>query len=308
MANETQGGSVCAAQVGSKSLVRNAAAEIGLERDAASAPPESQEFSRRYPAEREGKAEHESRAEREGRAEQTGEHPTAAQRRAEQAATRSGAAAQPTDHAQPMQPKNAEQERVRRVWQQWLGALATDSEAALAAALAYQQLDDRERECWLEAVDADAERIGVPPVAVYAPLLAVESDGKRRERIARSVSRAAQTDWERQGSPQRHRALWGAEGACRVAVLIGPLYLDFVQVIACSYRPGECFDWVRHDPIAKLEQVPRPGSRIGNCVVLETPLQAAIDELAVTVLAHRRTGRAFPEGLCALVDWFGPPR
>lgn len=274
--NKTQTGVVCASEAeAAKLAAMDVESEPVSERAGASVAPASQALPRRGSAEP---------TEADG-FEETGEHIAVRQPSAD-----------------------SEQERVRRVWRQWLGALATDSEAALAAALAYQQLDDQERDCWLEAVEADAERVGVPPVAVYAPLLAVEADSNRRERITRSVSRAAEAGWEEQPCPQHHRALWGGEGSHRVAVLIGPLYLDFVQIIACSYRPGECFEWVRHDPIAKLEQVPLPGCRIGDCVVHETPLQAAIDELAATVLAHRRTGRDFPEGLCALVDWFGPLR
>ncbi len=275
---EIQGAVARASEPGATEPDFTVEAEPVSEREVASVPPASQELSR-------GSARGSGEECGEPPGEQTGEHVTIKQ-----------------------PAENHEQERVRRVWRQWLGALATDSEAALAAALAYQQLDDQERDGWLEAVEAEAERVGVPPVAVYAPLLAVESDSNRRARITRSVSRAGEVSWEGQQCPQHHRALWGEEGSHRVAVLIGPLYLDFVQIIACSYRPGECFNWVRHDPIAKLEQVPRAGCRIGDCVVYETPLQAAIDELAATVLAHRRTGQAFPEGLCALVDWFGPLR
>ena len=73
--------------------------------------------------------------------------------------------------------------RVINAWCAWLGALATNAEAALAAALAYKQLEGPARDSWLAAVEHDADRLNVPRVAVFAPLLAVESDPERRLRI-----------------------------------------------------------------------------------------------------------------------------
>ena len=73
--------------------------------------------------------------------------------------------------------------RVLDAWCEWLGALATDAEAALAAAIAYRELDAKGRTSWLNALDQDSVRLKVPRIAVYAPLLAVESDPERRERI-----------------------------------------------------------------------------------------------------------------------------
>src|SRR5580692_1948223 len=69
-------------------------------------------------------------------------------------------------------------------WRTWLSALATDAEAAMAAALAYESLPGDARDAWLDALEADAPMLDVPPVALYAPLLAVESEpGPRRARI-----------------------------------------------------------------------------------------------------------------------------
>ncbi|HKO52585.1 MAG TPA: hypothetical protein VJV79_32985, partial [Polyangiaceae bacterium] len=39
--------------------------------------------------------------------------------------------------------------RVLDAWCEWLGALATDAEAALAAAIAYRELDGGARDRWL---------------------------------------------------------------------------------------------------------------------------------------------------------------
>jgi hypothetical protein len=94
--------------------------------------------------------------------------------------------------------------------------------------------------------------IGVPRIALYAPLLAVESDDARRERIQRALG-----PHESKGAPRQvTRALSGkAHGDLKVAVLITPLYMDFAQVMACGYRVGQSFDWVRHDPIVTTESM-----------------------------------------------------
>src|SRR3954468_488098 len=75
-------------------------------------------------------------------------------------------------------------ERLVGAWCEWLGALATDAEAALAAAVAYRELTPAGRDYWLAVLEQDAERLDVPMIAVYAPLLAVETDPDRRQRIA----------------------------------------------------------------------------------------------------------------------------
>jgi hypothetical protein len=44
-----------------------------------------------------------------------------------------------------------------------------------------------------------------------------------------------------------------------------------------------------------------------NGVVLEAmPLKAAVDDLAITVVAHTRIGRPLPEALSVFADLFGP--
>src|SRR5262245_21186210 len=78
-------------------------------------------------------------------------------------------------------------ERVRAAWHAWLAALASDPEAALAAALAYEALDGGGRTLWLDALDQDAPHLNVPKLAVYAPLLSVETEPTRRARIQAAV-------------------------------------------------------------------------------------------------------------------------
>lgn len=193
--------------------------------------------------------------------------------------------------------------RLLDAWVEWLGALATDAEAALAAAIAYQELDSGARDHWLSALEQDTARLSVPRIAVYAPLLAVESDPERRARITDAMGPV-----EADATPRfAAQGLFGkAADGSSVAVLISPLYLDFVQVLACSYRVEHGFGWVRHDPIVDRRQAIRHGERIEGTLVERTPLKSLIDDLAHAVLAHKRSGRELPQALRVFADLFGP--
>ena len=92
----------------------------------------------------------------------------------------------------------------------------------------------------------------------------------------------------------------------KLAVLVSPLYLDFVQVLACAYLVDMGFDWVKHDPIVERRRGPRHGDAIEGMVLEGTPLAPLIDDLAHAVLAHRRSGREMPEALRVFADFFGP--
>ena len=104
--------------------------------------------------------------------------------------------------------------------------------------------------------------------------------------------------------------LTALSGVCsdglRVAAIVSPLYLDFVQVLACCYRVAEGFLWVRHDPIVQRAIAPRPGSELHGAVLEGTPSRQLIDELALAVLAHDRSGRALPDALRTFADLFEP--
>lgn len=193
--------------------------------------------------------------------------------------------------------------RVLDAWCEWLGALATDAEAALAAAIAYRELDAKGRTSWLNALEQDSLRLNVPRIAVYAPLLAVESDPERRERITFAIG-PAQIEATPRAAVQ---ALWAVRpDGTRIATIIVPLYLDFVQVLACAYRPERGFSWVRHDPIVEAKRVPLPGDLLDGAKLERTPLKALIDELSHAVLSQRRHGRELPEALRVFADLFGP--
>jgi len=193
--------------------------------------------------------------------------------------------------------------RLLDVWCAFLGRLATDAEAAQAAAMAYRELDGAARDVWISALEQDIDRVSAPRIAVYAPLLAVETDPKRRARVLAAIG-PVQAD----ATPTLPAFALAsrAGGATRVATIVAPLYLDFVQVLACAYRPGEGFDWVKHDPIVERARAPRSGDVLDGAVLEATPLRAAVDDLAITVVAHTRAGRPLPEALSVFADLFGP--
>src|SRR5262245_1508381 len=77
--------------------------------------------------------------------------------------------------------------RIHAAWREWLAALATDAEAGIAAAHVYAELPAPARDAWLDALAEDHPNLGVPPVAIYAPLLSVETDPARRARMEQAM-------------------------------------------------------------------------------------------------------------------------
>jgi len=198
-------------------------------------------------------------------------------------------------------PGSSGEPRVVGAWCAWLDSMATDAEAAMAAALAYQQLDDAARDNWLDVVQADLGRVVAPRIAVFAPLLAVESEPGRRQRILAAIG-----PMDAQSLPRcEPRALWGlgVDGS-RIGVLIVPLYLDFVQVLACRYHLSRGFDWVRHDPIVALAKSPTVGDGLDAIALERVSFQSVVDELAQSIVAHVRGGRPVPTGLSCFAYLF----
>lgn len=193
--------------------------------------------------------------------------------------------------------------RAAGAWSEWLQALTCEPDAALAAAEVYARLSEDERDLWLQTLERDVALLGVPPVAVFAPLLAVEANTARRTTIARVL---AQGRDEEPRPP--FRALVGSRGKERVAVLVSPLYLDFAQVIACRYEVGERFIWVKQDPIVRTAQAPTVGVLVDGIRLEEVPVAAIVDELAATVVALQRKGESLPDELRWRSDWFSLSR
>jgi hypothetical protein len=192
---------------------------------------------------------------------------------------------------------------VQSAWRSWLSALATDAEAAMAAALAYESLPADARDAWLEALDADAPTLEVPQVALFAPLLAVEFDAGRRARIEARIASDPHPRPAGYGGAQALRGV--ASDGTHACVLVAPLYLDFVQMIECRYTPGGGFVKVQHDPLRHAGDL-APVYDVDGIVVEPTPLRVVIEELAHAVLADRRRQQATPPALASFAHLFGP--
>jgi hypothetical protein len=210
----------------------------------------------------------------------------------------------PTEEQAESRAEGGADNRVRSAWRSWLSALATDAEAAMAAALAYESLPEDARDAWLDALEADAPTLDVPPVALYAPLLAVESEpGPRRERIEAVITASSTALVAGGREPVALRGV-GSDGA-HACVIVAPLYLQFVQVLSCRYTPGGGFLTVQHDPMRHVDDV-APISDFDGVSIEPTPLRVVVEELAHAILADKREHRATPPALASFAHLFAP--
>jgi hypothetical protein len=188
--------------------------------------------------------------------------------------------------------------RAHAAWRTWLAALAKDAEAVTAAALAYETLDAEGRDAWLDALDNDAPDVGVPKIALYAPLLGVEEDEDRRARIVLNVVGAA----TKKTPP---RALVGTRGEDRVCLIVTPLYLDFVELLFCRYDPDVGIREAWHKWLVHSSDVAACAAEAG-VTMREGRLPQVVEDLAHAVVADRRGGRTASPSLVRYIDLFAP--
>jgi hypothetical protein len=193
--------------------------------------------------------------------------------------------------------------RLDAAWRTWLSALATDAEAVLAASEVYDALGPADRDAWLEALVEDGPALDVPLVALYAPLLSVEQDPARRERMELCLLESGLSF-----APRTLRALRGvAEDGARVIAFVRSLYLHFAEVLVCRYVLERGFSLVLHDPLVLQKDAPQSGSLVEGVVMESTPVTPVVEELAHAVLAHKRTGEELPVALASFADLFDSP-
>jgi hypothetical protein len=205
------------------------------------------------------------------------------------------------DSAEIAPPPSPIDPRVHTAWRTWLSALAADAEAAMAAALAYESLPPEAREAWLDALEGDAPTLDVPAVALYAPLLAVEAEPCSRRRRIEAAIAASPLGW---GPGEAYASRAVAPDGTHVCVIVMPVYLQFVQVLACRYTPAGGFVTVRHDPLRHADAAV---ADLFEGISLEpTPLRIVVEELAHAILADKREQRATPPALASFVDLFAP--
>lgn len=193
---------------------------------------------------------------------------------------------------------------IREAWRTWLSALGTDAEAAVAAALAYDSLPPEAREAWLDALRADSAEVDVPAIALYAPLLAVESDPVRRERIQSAIMSGGYAG-PGPFAVEAHALRGVAADGTHTCVLVAPIYLDFVQVLSCRYTPTGGILRVSHDPLRHSGDL-TPIREVDGVPVEPTPLRVVVEELAHAILADKRERRQPPSALTAIAHLFAP--
>jgi hypothetical protein len=191
--------------------------------------------------------------------------------------------------------------RSSAVFRQWLSSMATDAEAALAAAMSYREMTPSGRDQWLAFLQGDVEGLDIPKIAIFAPLLSVEQDPARRLLLESLAFDEVQPGTSCAG---RCALVGQKSNGERVYVLVCPLYLSFAQVLACGVHDG-CFVWVRHDPIVAHADAPKRGDLMQAVKLEGAAFGAALDELAATVLSHQRRGYTLPEAVYMLSDLLG---
>ena len=107
-------------------------------------------------------------------------------------------------------------------------------------------------------------------------------------------------------------------------LLVHPLYLDFVEILACTLDGDAGFADVQHNPLCRAKEAPNDGGviRLGadgrpreanaesdddTVIELEEiPIELIIEELAHAIVAHRRNNDLTPPALSRFVDLFTP--
>jgi hypothetical protein len=194
-------------------------------------------------------------------------------------------------------------ERSIAAWRVWLQALAVDADAALSAAITYEGLAREARTAWLDALDTDLEGLGVPIVAAYAPLLAVEDDVDLRTRIEERLAAAGDAGIGELPAAER-RGFVGAEHRERQLVVVAsPLYLHFVELLVCRVVPDEAVVSATYEPLWDARNL-RPRFELDGVTVEEQSIHDVVDLLAHAVLGDRRRGRPAPAELVRFADLF----
>jgi len=200
----------------------------------------------------------------------------------------------------PSNPSDLEP-RMLAAWREWLAALASDADAALAAADLYAGLAPAARDAWLDALAEDGPSLSVPLLALYAPLLGVEMDVDRRARMEIAVAMGGASGVD---TPLARAFAGMTPSGARVVALIQPVYLQFVRVLWCRFVPDEGIFWARQDSLLANAQAPKSGDIVDGVVLDKTPMAPIVEELAHAILAHGRSGLELPSSLRDFADLF----
>lgn len=182
---------------------------------------------------------------------------------------------------------NGSDDVARAAWSRWLRLLSHDEDAALGASLAFADLAAHDRDTWLDALDRELMSADHAAYA-YAPLLAVEEDPSRRARMLARLLRRAPASRE----PVVHVA---GRVPYRAIVALS-VYVPYVAVVGIVFDAQGVHEFVT-EPLCHEEGIAeRVASFVGQPSA-RWAFRDFVDELALSIIAHRRRGSPFPPGL-----------
>jgi hypothetical protein len=150
--------------------------------------------------------------------------------------------------------------------------IAVDADAALGFASAYGEMSDEARDAQIAVLEHEAKSLRLPREGLFAPLLAVENDPKRRARLVAALRGQSNL---RDGTV---RAFYTQETPARI-VLLSVAYLDFATGVVAEVAPLRA----TRIPLMRVDQA----SAVLGCGLVPCALDEAVDHLAHAVVAHR---------------------
>lgn len=192
---------------------------------------------------------------------------------------------------------------LRRIGSSPFGALVAaacrDAGAAQGLASAYVALDASGRRRMVEAVAHDARAEGEPPAVALAPLLGVEEDAS----IARAIFETMEADGGRGlGAVAGARAMLAGASDRGTAVLVRPLYGEFVELLALTWDAGGV-SRSRFEPLLRPDEIGRHVGELPDAALLaDRPYAEGVQRVTEALWAHLREHGRLPDGLERFAD------
>lgn len=167
-----------------------------------------------------------------------------------------------------------------------------DADATSALVLAYESLPREARRSLLVAICEDAKTEGVSPAPALLGLLGAEDDLE----LCTDIAAAIQSLGGDEVRPTGERLVL-VRGTLRegLALLVEPLYADFVELLELRWQSGEIVEQSYEPLVNTAEAQQRHDSLSGDHPVYEDVL--GVEILARVVWAERRRDKAMPMGL-----------
>ncbi len=177
---------------------------------------------------------------------------------------------------------------------------AYDPEAARGLAAAYASLPEAMRSDLVDAVLVDAGVEGVPAGSALVPLLSAESDPAIAQRIADAIHAAGGAGL----ATKNTASAWAAGDANHGgAVLVRPLYADFVETWALSWQ-GERIEQSVFQPMLRSEDAEKQARDLKLAASFEPIPLSDISQLVASKL-QTHSGASWPEGSERFRDLLG---